>query len=541
MRNLPLLLALLIVSATGLLAATAERPNIILLTVDSFRPDRLGCYGCARAVTPNIDKLASRGVTFTNAFSTASWTNASLVSLLTGLYPGVHGVQRRGQSVPPGLTTPTEQLREAGWLVPQVNYMFPMPNYLNLGFTPNRRLHLPEFLAEYADTTFLAWYHYHGPHLPYNPPDKWLRTFLPGGVDTSAVTGITSSVVMPFGETEFSAEQIRIINALYDAEVAAQDEELGEVIAVLDSLELFDSSIVVLTADHGEELFDHGWVGHASTSLEGTLFDEVVRIPLIICLPGGGSAGRRYDGLVQTVDLIPTLFACLGLEPAAPVQGKSLLDVLRGADGPVRDHLFFETSTCGYQCPDSVELTWLRGVRTERWKLIQRREPAAEPTYQLYDLRSDPSEQTDVANDRPQELVRLKGLLAADIFANLAALGQVEKQLAQTGAGSRIAPSEAVEVLFPAESDSLAHGDDSGTITVRWSGPPQAAYRIDYEVGSGRYHLTGSFIVEGNSQSYGPFTRMFWRAFPQYNPWRFRVVPVGKPSLASPWRTFAFR
>ncbi len=542
MRTILVIIALLVAVGTTLPAATAQRPNIILLTVDSFRPDRLGCYGCARAVTPNIDTLATRGITFTNTFSTASWTNASLVSLLTGLYPSVHGVQRRGQSVPPGLVTPTGQLREAGWLMPQVNYMFPMPNYMNLGFTPNKHLNLPEFLAEYADTTFFAWYHFHGPHLPYDPPEKWLRRFLPGGVDTSAVGGIASNIVMPRGATEFSSKQQRIISALYDAEVAAQDEELGEVLAVIDSLGLFENSIVILTADHGEELFEHGWVGHASTSLDGTLFDELVRIPLIISLPDGRGAGRRIESLVQTVDVIPTVFEYLGIEPETPVQGQLLPGVVDGADVPPREHLFFETSTCGYQCPDSVELTWLRGVRTQNWKLVQRREPGAQPGYQLYDLRADPAETVDVAGSNPQELARLKGVLAGRIFAGQAARRQVESQLAETtGETTAVAFSEPVRIIFPAPDDTLAHADHDGSIPVRWSGPAEAAYRIEYEVGEGKYHLTGSFIVQGNRQTYGPFTRVFWRAFPQYNPWRFRVVPAGKPSLASGWQTFSFK
>ncbi len=542
MRILPFLLALLIFAPVGLTAATASRPNIILLTVDSFRPDRLGCHGYQGAATPNIDRLAGRGITFTNAFSTASWTNASLVSLLTGLYPGVHGVQRRGQSVPPGLVTPTEQLGGCGWLVPQVNYLFPMPNYANLGFTPNRQLHLPSFLASHADTTLFAWHHFHGPHLPYNPPEKWLYHFFPGGVDTSSVNGIASNIVMPRGEKEFSDHQRRIISMLYDAEVAAQDEELGEVIATIDSLGLFANSIVILTADHGEELFEHGWVGHASTSLAGTLFDELVRIPLIVCLPGGNGAGRRVESLVQAVDIIPTLFSYLGIEPEAPVQGKLLPGVLDSLDVPEREQLFFETSTCGYQCPDGVKLTWLRAVRTRDWKLVQRREPGMPPEYNLYDLRNDPAETIDVAGTSADKLAKLKGVLAAHIFDNQAALGQVENLLAETtGSLSGITFSEPLEILFPGQGDTLVHPDDDGAINVRWSGPAEIAYRVEYEVGSGKYHLTGSFIVEGNGQTYGPFTRMFWRAFPQYNPWRFRVMPAGKPELASPWRTFSFR
>ena len=107
LRFLPLLLAALIpASATAARTASPSKLNLVLMTVDSFRPDRLGCYGARAAHTPNIDRLAARGAVFARAFSTAAWTNASLVSLLTGLYPSVHGVERRGESVPEGTLTP---------------------------------------------------------------------------------------------------------------------------------------------------------------------------------------------------------------------------------------------------------------------------------------------------------------------------------------------------------------------------------------------------------------------------------------------------
>jgi roadblock/LC7 domain-containing protein len=180
----------------------------------------------------------------------------------------------------------------------------------------------------------------------------------------------------------------------------------------------------------------------------------------------------------------------------------------------MREHVFFETSTCGYQCPDSVKLTWLLGVRTRDWELVQRREPGIEPAYQLYDLIANPQGKADVAGSRPGQLSRLKGMLAVSIFDDRAALVRVRSQMAETAGDSAAQVTEAVKILNPGAGDTLAYEDLDGTITVLWSGQQEAPYRIEYEVGGGRYQLTGSFIIWGNSQSYRLFTRIFWRTLP---------------------------
>ncbi|HLA39940.1 MAG TPA: sulfatase, partial [Candidatus Glassbacteria bacterium] len=415
---LPVLL--LLSGANGLPAAEPHsRPNILLLSVDSFRPDRIGCYGDSSARTPNLDRFASGAVLFTNAFSTAAWTNASMVSLLTGLYPGAHGIQRRGQSVSEGLATAIEALKAAGYFTPEINYLFPMPNYKNLGFTPNPQRNLVQFLTENRDSTFFAWYHFHGPHLPYSPPQKYLDLFLPGlKIDSPAVREVRENIILPKGERKFSAEEKQVVRSLYDAEVAAQDEELGEVFDTLEKLGLYENSIVVVTADHGEELFERGWLGHASTSLHGHLHDELIQIPLIVRLPGRTSAGRRVEALVQSVDLMPTLFELAGLPPYAPVQGKSLLGLIEGEKTEIRGDVYCESSACGFQCPDSVPVTWLRCVRERDWKLTQTTDPGAGPCYELYDLVHDRGENRNLYESLPEEAARLKGVLAARIFAN---------------------------------------------------------------------------------------------------------------------------
>ncbi|MBN2288779.1 MAG: sulfatase [Candidatus Glassbacteria bacterium] len=527
----------------GVLTA-GERPNILLLTVDSFRPDRLGCSGYRHARTPSIDRLAAGGVLFTRAFSTASWTNPSLVSMLTGLYPGVHGVERRGRSVPGALDTPMEAMARAGMMVPEINYLFPMPNYTGLGFTPNEFRDLPGFLAAYRDSTFFAWYHFHGPHLPYHPPERCLELFGLDSLEGSrSLAAVMENVLMPRGEYIFTPREQALVSALYDAEVAAQDEEIGRVLEALDSLGLTGKTIVVLSADHGEELFDHGWLGHASTSLSGTLFDELIRIPLIISWPARLPAGRVVARPVQSVDLMPTLFELAGLVWQGPGQGESLLPVIEDRGPGPGEVVFCETSICGYQCEDGLEPVWLRCVRTDRFKLVQTLAPGGEPSYSLYDLEADPGEREDCASRLPEEVIRLQGMLHARVFAGrrlrMSLLAADSAGTAAHGSGAP-GPEAPCEVTSPREGETVAFGSYQGRVPVSWAGPEDSEYVVEYRVGRGKYHLEGSFPVRGSGETFGPFNRIFWQALPLYNPWSFRVVPRDRPELTGSWRTFNF-
>ncbi|MEA2062604.1 MAG: sulfatase-like hydrolase/transferase, partial [Gemmatimonadota bacterium] len=429
---------------------------------------------------------------------------------------------------------------------PEINYLFPMPNYTNLGFTPTRIRDLEEFLAEYRDSTFFAWYHFHGPHLPYSPPKAWIERFLPGGAaESKAVSAVMKDMIMPRGEYSFSKREQDLVSALYDGEVAAQDEQIGRVLEILDSLGLTGKTIVVLSSDHGEELFDHGWLGHASTSLNGTLFDESIRIPLIISLPDRLPRGRVVRQQVQSVDLMPTLFELMGLEWKGPCQGVSLMPVIGSGGGPaekkMRPVVFCQSSACGYQCDAAQEPVWLRCVRTERYKLVQTTEPGREPAYSLYDLETDPGETGDIAGEKPAVLRQLLLMLHEHIFKN----AMLRDSILAAGAVKNLRPGTApeyrrCEILAPAEGAGLTFKSGNGAVHISWTGPGEGEYRIEYVVGRGKYHLDDSFTSIGNKKEFGPFNRIFWNALKLYNPWRFRVMPKHRPELASQWRSFTF-
>ena len=186
---------------------------------------------------------------------------------------------------------------------------------------------------------------------------------------------------------------------------------------------------------------------------------------------------------------------------------------------------------------------WLRCVRTERFKLVQTLVPDEEPFYRLYDLETDPGEKEDVAPRFPEQLRRLKVMLHTRVFAGERLRSWL---LAADSAGSAawragaFPPELRCEVISPAEGEIVTHAGYNGKVPVSWTGPDNGEFIIQYEVGRGKYHLEGSFPIHGNRQTFGPFNRVFWKALPLYNPWRFRVVPKDRPDLAGAWRTFSF-
>ena len=163
---------------------------------------------------------------------------------------------------------------------------------------------------------------------------------------------------------EFETGDREILRDLYNEDIEAADAVLGRIVAILDALLLLDNTVIVVTADHGEELFDHGWIGHASTAIRATLETEVLRVPLIIAGPGV-PAGQVSDEMVQHVDLLPTLCRLLGLDIPQPLDGLAVKFCGRRITSR-RDTLYFDTSTGGNLTPVDLRSDRLRGVSNGR-------------------------------------------------------------------------------------------------------------------------------------------------------------------------------
>ena len=562
-----LIVALFALSA-GPSAGAPFRPNIVLITIDTFRPDHLSYYGYRRQTSPQLDAISAEGVFFRQAFSSSAWTTPGLISILTSLYAPTHEVDIRGRRLDPRAITLPDLLVAEGYRAPDIFFLTEIPNFSNLGLEIyDRREELidrgDEILFHWleeevvAGEPFFLYYHYRDLHLPYKPGESYESLYLPDAFD--APLGILSalkrflaaekmavvkkSVMITRGLMDFDARDRPWIDALYDAQIRRLDEEFfGRLRRTLEREGLDENTLVIISADHGEELFDRDLIGHVSTFKEGRLYDELTRIPLIFWFPGVLPAGRIVEEPVQCIDVAPTILDLLDLPLAQGMQGQSLLSLIEERDGWTQKPLFFETSAAGYTADEEQYRQRFRAVRTERWKLIH---AGPDEAYALYDLDDDPGELEDVGEEYPQMVDSLRVLLNEWILFSQRRVyrGQEdpsEESRPQTGARSGAADQTGgkLEILFPQDGDTLSYQGADHTIRLQWDGPDAETYVIEYEIGEGAYHLEGVTTESRSAPGYGPFQANMWNALVLYNPWKFRVYLPENPQEKSDWVTF---
>ena len=569
-------------SAAVVPASEIAPPNIILITADTFRPDRLGFYDkgdlSRRSVSPHLDTLSSEGVFFRQAFTTSAWTTPGLISIHTSLHAPAHGVDVRGRRLDPSVTTLAEALTAAGYRAPGLFFLNDMPNFSNLGMDetfPGRDRYLRDgdevlfHWLEKESTTdeapFFAYYHYRDLHQPYAHGPEFEEPYLrevfgpsydPFGwlarMAVSEKMALVQHEIMLVRELiEFDSSDRDWVRALYDAQIRRMDEQfIRRLRLTLVQTGLADNTLLVVSADHGEELIDHGLIGHVSTFKEGRLYDELIRIPLIAWLPGRLPPGRVIDDPVQCVDVMPTVLELAGVPVPEQVQGRSLLPLIAEETGWEQRAVFCETSGGGYTADVRQYADRTRAVRTQRWKLIRTVPGDGAPaTEELYALNLDPHELDNVAAEFPGIADSLRVLLKSWSMQC-----QVRKALnnsQSTGSKNRTVQAEPLDaspsdprrhpprILYPQSGDTLGWAGAGQTIQLYWTGEREASYVIEYSVGEGNYHLTGELSVAGSKPAYGPFHSTFWNSLVLYNPWNFRVrrADVGN-ELASAWVTF---
>jgi len=454
---------------TGLLAlgACADRtpsdaPLVVLVLVDTLRRDSLSCYG-GEFPTPNLDALAARGTRFEQAISSSGWTLPAAASILTGVSPSVHqarGKHTRLTPVSPDVETVAELLRAGGVrTLAFTNAAFVNPLLgLTRGFEHESHRHaynqdirragetfgaaLAELARDDGRPTFLL-VHLFDAHLDYDPPGEFAARYTEGLEDPRRPLAFPACSRVPPGEQEpgVSAAHVRRVRAAYEAEVAYVDHELGRFLAALEERGDLARTTVLVTADHGEEFWEHGAFEHGHS-----LYDELVRVPLLfVPPPGSASASAGVESLpVRTLDLAPTLCELFGVAPGARFEGASLLSVLAGVDREPRSALS-EGTLYG---SDKFAL------RTARHKLILDRHPRARRPVELYDWTVDPLEREDLAAREP-ELART---LRNELEARLAALELLGREL-RPGEVQDLSPAKLEEYLLQLESLGYGGGD----------------------------------------------------------------------------------
>ncbi len=354
----------------------APRPNLLLVTLDTTRADRLGCYGYGAARTPAIDRLAADGVRATDAVTAAPITLPSHATILTGLYPPAHGVRDNGTyALGDDAVTLAERLHAAGYRTQAIVSALVL----------NRRYNLAQGFDGYDDDLWsenqpklflirsrpgpktaaraLRWLEGWSEEKPRRPFFLWMHLF---------------DAHQPY--TAPMAERLRYSNP-YDAEIAVLDTAVGEVLDELRHQGILDDTLVVVTADHGESLGEHGEKTHALF-----IYDATVRVPLLLRYPRLLPAGKVYAGPVRTVDVVPTVLAALGLPGGEETQGKNLLPALRG-DEPPPDLAQYSESLLAQV---GFGMSPLFGLRHGGYKWIRAPKP------EVYDLRRDPHERTNL-------------------------------------------------------------------------------------------------------------------------------------------------
>jgi len=385
-----------------------QRTNVIVISIDTLRNDHCSFAGYTRRTTPRLDALAAEGTRMTQAYAPTSTTGPTHASLFTSRYPLSHGVVKNGLSLEEKLTTLAEALGDEGYATAAVVSSFVLDDKFGYAqgfgsydssFTPEfasiERRELDGHAVEGAfdqtagettrkarqqlerlaaqDDPFFLFVHYFDPHYPFVPPESWEGRFATDGAD-----------------------ELQLEIDAYDEEIGFTDEQVGLLLDRLRDLELDEHTLVVVTADHGEGLMQHGHMHHGLQ-----IYEELVHVPLIFRLPGTIEAGRTIDTPVSLIDLFPTLFSLLGLDRPGELQGLDLSAALsESAPLAPQRPIYFHRRHYEPGVVSGIPVAGEKlGVRSGRWKYIEGQQ---EESRELFDLQEDPGERNNLLERDPK-------------------------------------------------------------------------------------------------------------------------------------------
>lgn len=391
-------------------------PNVIVIMADALRADHLGCYGYHRPTTPYIDAFAREAVLFEKMISNAPWTKPSIACLFTSLYPHENGILNWMADLDSKNLTLAEAFKNRKYTTAgfHANPIVTARHNFQQGFDIYEEFDLEEcdkvaeafleWLPRHKDEAFFAYLHFMDNHLPYNPPEETLSILEPEG-SSSPVPGMANAFTLRMlTYMGLSDEDKQHLINLYDAELIDFDRKFQKILLAVEELGLADNTIIVLTADHGEELWDHGGFEHGHS-----VYNELLHVPLII--KGPHYPAKRVTSFAQTIDLFPTLMTLSGGEGPQDVRGKDLTGLLLEAEREKpSEEIFIEATLNDDQKRALIKNGWKIIHNTgkffkDTFPSLRELSPilSGEPeeSYELYDLNTDFHEKNNLILKRP--------------------------------------------------------------------------------------------------------------------------------------------
>ncbi|MFQ5669507.1 MAG: sulfatase [Acidobacteriota bacterium] len=418
----------------SLACSPPDHPSLLLVTIDTLRADHLSSYGYSRPTSPAIDRLARRGVLFDSVISSIPETGPAFASLMTGLWPSRLGLRGNGKPLAPRFETLAERLRSTGYHTAAFVSGYPLVRRLSgldQGFAhyddrmpdPRGKVAGVQRLAEKTTAAFLAWLqqnrkgpffvwlHYYDPHGNYAPGRAFESMFTGGPPGPNIPLDLIPAYQRWQGETDAA-----LFRARYDGEIRRVDAQIERVLAALGARDRLDSTLVVLTADHGESLVEHGYYFDHGNEL----YMPSLHVPLILAGPGVPADGRHVAGLARTPDIMPTLLELLHEPVPDSLAGTSLAADLRTGRPSQSREAFSEARFQAYRpLTPAADVGPKLSVRGERFSTILRLNGGE---VELYDRHADPLELSDLlALSTPSSETReLRETLSARLRARLA-------------------------------------------------------------------------------------------------------------------------
>jgi arylsulfatase A-like enzyme len=399
-------LAVTLKGPRGAMRGDKARPNVIIISIDTLRADRLSLYGYARPTSPRLEELAASAVVFDRFYQNGGGTLESHLTMMTSLRPAAHGVtsenRRRLEAeritladTLKGAGYATAGFADDGWMAGEYGFSQGFEVYDDRGggfeqILPRART----WVEAHAGRPFFLFVHTYDVHsafdqLPYDCPGEYTNRYTDrreaafsgcrdGRCASSLLLWLNEQLAGGAAPADvFSPGELDYVSALYDGCVNYADDQVAGFLDLLRRRGLFDDSLIIITSDHGEEFLDHGMVVHAQSG-----YEEFARVPLVIKLPAQEHGGLRVNNLASMIDVMPTVLDHLHIPAPAHAQGSSLLALMR-TGRPAYDHVHLEDA-----------------VVTARWKYIGGR-------HLLFDLTNDPRERVNLAAALPNVVARL--------------------------------------------------------------------------------------------------------------------------------------